>query len=239
MFRIIHSANALPYSFPLDPSAQFEAGQVAQITVIGNNTVVTTSNGKAPLGIIDDYRTKAFTANIIDEEHIITFTKQQLQLINNVPVTLTDNTQTLDNAYILGNSFTARQVTATQVLAGIRLVLNANNGVVTIPAGTALNFSITGTTLDSIRFLCSYSYRIPNYAGEDTTRGSNRVTVWYHRMIIETSMFETNQSYPINEPLYVNERGYFTTRKIGEDYPAIGFVVSRPNKFGNLQLMWH
>jgi len=239
MLRFIDKSNALPFSFALDPSAEFEAGQVAQITLVGNNTVATISNGIAPFGVIDDVRTRAFTNNVVDEEHIHTFRAGETQLINNVLCTLLDTSVLLNNAYITKNSFVARQVFNTQ-LAGIRLTLNPTNGAVIVPAGTPLNFSITGSsTPDSIRFLCSYTYRISNYAGEDTTRGSNRVTIWYQRMIIETNMYETNQSYPINSPLYVNEKGKFTTRQIAENYPAIGIVLSRPNKFGYLQLLWH
>src|SRR5713101_7308076 len=61
MFRLVNTGNSLPASFMVDPSAEFEPGTVAELTVIGNQVMVTVSNGTAPLGIIDDIKTRAFT----------------------------------------------------------------------------------------------------------------------------------------------------------------------------------
>ena len=66
-FRIVQAGNALPTSYPVDPSAEFEPGMVAQLGVIGNNIVCGVSDGTAPIGIIDDIKTRAFTSTSIDE----------------------------------------------------------------------------------------------------------------------------------------------------------------------------
>jgi hypothetical protein len=66
MLKVIHG-NGLPISMPLDPTAQFQPGMVAQQKVIGNDIVVGVSDGTCPLGIIDDVRSVAFTKPQIDE----------------------------------------------------------------------------------------------------------------------------------------------------------------------------
>ena len=70
MFRLIHSGNALPTSWICDPAAEFQPGQIAQLTIIGNQVMATVSNGMAPLGIIDDIRTKSFYGKSWDETHV-------------------------------------------------------------------------------------------------------------------------------------------------------------------------
>src|ERR1700733_14868561 len=67
MLRLIQESNQLPYSWQVDPSAEFEAGLIAQLTVIGNQVMAPVSTGQAPIGIIDDQKTKSFTANAWDE----------------------------------------------------------------------------------------------------------------------------------------------------------------------------
>ena len=61
MLRLVQVGNSLPASFIVDPSAEFQPGQIAELTVIGNQVMATISNGTAPIGIIDDIKTKAFS----------------------------------------------------------------------------------------------------------------------------------------------------------------------------------
>ena len=67
MLRLVQTGYAQPISMPVDPNAEFEPGQVAQLGVIGNNIVCGVSDGTAPIGIIDDIKTQAFSAAAIDE----------------------------------------------------------------------------------------------------------------------------------------------------------------------------
>ena len=71
MLKVIHSGNAMPLSLPIDPTSEFQPGMFAQLGLLGNDTVATVSDGSAPLGIIDDVRTTAFTKSQIDEIVII------------------------------------------------------------------------------------------------------------------------------------------------------------------------
>src|SRR5271168_295387 len=69
--RLIQIMNALPTSYPVDPSAHFQPGMIAQLKVIGNDIVAGVSDGTAPFGIIDDTVTNAYTAPSVDEVVII------------------------------------------------------------------------------------------------------------------------------------------------------------------------
>src|SRR5271157_1297008 len=71
MLRLIQIGNNLPTSFPVDPTATFQAGMIGQLKVLGNEIVCGTSDGTAPIGIIDDINTSAFTAPVIDEVVVI------------------------------------------------------------------------------------------------------------------------------------------------------------------------
>ena len=66
MFRIIQVGNALPFSYPVDPAAEFEPGMLAQLTLSGNQVVCGVSDGTAPIGIIDEMKKNAFSATSID-----------------------------------------------------------------------------------------------------------------------------------------------------------------------------
>lgn len=58
MLKIVMlSGNSRPVSYPVDPHGVFEAGMIAQLKVVDDEIVVGVSDGTAPLGIIDDYRT--------------------------------------------------------------------------------------------------------------------------------------------------------------------------------------
>lgn len=228
MLRLIHESNAQPHSFICDPSAEFQPGQIAELVVIGNQVMATVSNGTAPLGIIDDIKTRSFTNISWNEEVIIPAQgvmngAGQLVLANDVMYTL-------DNPHIVRSSFSST----------VKIHLNEKNGVITFLAGTPLNFDAIGAGQPSgIRTICNYTYFIPNIPGDDSTLGSGRVTVWYNRMFIQTDMYETNVSYPVRAMLYCNEFGMFTTRRPSENHPAIAMVTEPPSTMlPFLGLMW-
>jgi hypothetical protein len=216
MWRIIQSGNSIPMSFIVDPSCEFQAGSVAQLVVRGNTVVAGVSDGTAPIGIIDDNKTRAFSANSWNEQ--IDIPLPGITPVNGMYLTPYDIKTELKNAYIDASSFEAT----------IPVILNATNGVITIPAGTQLNVDLTGSgSFSGIRLWANYSYRVANVPGDDSTLGSKRVTVWYDKIFFMTDQFETNQTYPVNAPLYVNERGLFTTRLPQADYPVVA-IVTRP-----------
>jgi len=221
LLRIIQASNALPFSFPVDPDANFQPGCMGQLWPKGNQIVCGVSDGSAPIGIIDDIKTNAFTSASIDEVVIAPATG--IVGPNNTLITPIDIKIELNNAAIVASSF----------VSTVDVELIPKNGVITFLAGTPLNFSLTGSgTPDAIRTVVSYSYQIPNVPGDDSTKASGRVTVWFNRIIAQTDQFDTSVRYPINAPLFVNESGLLTVKQINPDYPAIAITTAPPVSVG-------
>ena len=231
MFRIIQVGNALPFSFAVDPAAEFEPGQIAQLTLYGNQVVCGVSDGRAPIGIIDEMKKNAFSAPSIDEVVIVPAAAVATSGPGGTLITSVDIKWELDNPNIVESSFISNPV-------DVELI--ARNGVVTFIAGTTLNFDADGDGIpDSIRTVVSYTYQVPNVPGDDTTLASGQVTVWFQRMIGATDAFETNQRYPLNSPLFVSESGQLTTRRVADDYPAVALVTGPPTSItSSLEFMW-
>ena len=227
MLRLIQVGSSLPFSFPVDPNAEFQPGQIAQLTVMGNQIVCGVSDGTAPIGIIDDIKTNAFTQASIDEAVEVQTTGV---LINGTLVTPTEIKTELANPNIQERSFTS----------DIPVALIARNGVIAIPAGTPLNVDITGTgTPDGVRVVVNYTYQVPNVPGDDSTQGSGRVTVWFQRIIAQSDQFETNQRYPVNANLFVSESGLLTTRMPSANHAAVAIVTAPPTSIqGSLEFLW-
>lgn len=230
MLRLIQIGNTLPLSFPVDPSATFQPGQVAQLKVIGNEIVCGVSDGTAPLGIIDDINTSAFTAPSRDEIVVVPL----IGVVGGDGYTLVaaQNTEKrLRFANIVRSSFVAD-------IEG--LVLYEINGVIEVPQGTPLNFDSDGDGIfDSLRVIVDYMYRIPGIPGDNTTVGSGRVTVWYDRGIFETNQYDAKQRYVVNATLFVNADGLLTTREPSSNHPGVGIVTGPPSGIvESLEFMW-
>jgi hypothetical protein len=219
MLRLVQVGNTLPASFIVDPSAEFQPGMVAELTVIGNQVMATVSNGTAPIGIIDDIRTRSFTNVSWNEVVIVPAVPQQTP---NGPITPIDIKAELRKSNIIPSSFNSE----------VDVVLNPNNGIITFLAGTPLNFDLMGTgSFNAIRTIVNYTYLVPNIPGDDSTQGSGRMTVWFNRMFFQTDQYETNQQYPVRANLYCSERGFLTTRRPSAIHPAIGMVTAPPTPF--------
>lgn len=227
MLRLIQTGNSLPFSFPVDPNSEFQPGQIAQLTVSGNQIVCGVSDGTAPIGIIDDIRTKSFYAAAVDE----TIKVPAVGIISGgILVTPVDIKTELANPNVVDRSF----------LASLDVELIPRNGVIVIPAGTPLNFDSAGSgTPDTIRVIVNYSYQVPNVPGDDSTAGSGRVTVWFQRIIAQTNQFETNQRYPVNANLFVSEMGLLTTRMPSVNHSAVAIVTAPPTVLqSSLEFLW-
>lgn len=227
--RIVQSGNALPFSFPVNPDAEFEPGQIAQLNVLGNNVVCGVSDGTAPIGIIDDIKTNAFSAPSIDET--ITVSAVGVAGPGNTIITPVDIKAELANPNVNAASFITNPVD---------VALIPRNGVIVFPAGTELNIDLDGDgTPDGISTTVSYSYQVPNIIGDDSTQGSSRITVWFQKMIASTNKFETNQTYPINSNLFCSEAGLLTTRQPTINHPGIAIVTGSPTSiFSDLEFLW-
>jgi hypothetical protein len=219
MLKLIQVSNTLPACFICDPSASFQPGQIAELTVIGNQVMATVSNGTAPIGIIDDIKTVAFT-NVSWNEIIIVPATGVLNPSGQL-VTPIDIKAELRKPNIISNSFSST----------VNVVLNQVNGVITFVAGTVLNFDLLGTGQpNAIRTIVNYTYQVPNIPGDDSTLGSGRMTVWFNRMFFQTDQYETNQQYPVRQNLYVSETGFLTTRRPSNIHPAVGMVTAPPTQ---------
>lgn len=207
----------MPASFICDPSAQFQPGMIAELTVINNQVMATVSNGTAPLGVIDDIKTVAFT-NISWNEVVI------------VPAVGVDNGHgTLITPIDIKAELRKPNIVSTSFSSSISVTLNPVNGVITFIAGTPLNFDLSGTgTPNAIRTIVNYTYQVPNIPGDDSTQGSGRMTVWFNRMFFQTNQYESNQQYPVKANLYVSELGFLTTRRPSAYHPAVGMVTAPP-----------
>nr|BDD46229.1 hypothetical protein 61 [bacterium] len=230
MLRVIHAGASLPASYPLDPTAEFEPGMIAQLKILGNDIIAGVSDGTAPLGIIDDARTNAFNKAQVDEVVIIEVAESNITVENGARVSASDQMAPLEFPHINRNSFTST----------LTVSLNDINGIITVPAGTQLNYdSDEDGEMDSFKVVTSYVYRIATKPGDDTTVGSGRITVHYQRGIYATDQFDTLQIYPLNANLYVGLDGKLTTEQPTEGHPAVAWVSGPPSAVnGTLEFMW-
>ena len=226
--KLVQVSNALAVSYPVDPVAEFEPGMIGQLYLRGNNIVCGVSDGRAPFGIIDDFKTRAFTAPSIDE---VVIASAPAITVNGRLVTPIDVLKDLRNPNIIPSSF---------ITSPVDVALIPRNGVVVFPALTPLNFDADGDgIMDSIRTVVSYTYQIPNVSGDDSTAGSGKITIHFCRGIFQTDMYETNQRYPINSILFVSENGKLTTSQPNDDYPGIAMVTGPPTAMlGTLEFEW-
>lgn len=229
MLRVIQPGTGKPISYPVDPNAAFQPGMIAQVKIVGNDTVMGVSDGRAPIGIIDDIKDTAFTRPAIDEIIVIKPAVVTNDGYGNY-YSGADAFQVLNNAHIIQTSFVAN-------LPG--LTLNELNGVVHAPAGTKLNYAVDGSsTPNAIRTTVSYAYRVANMPGEDTTLGSGRITLWFTRGIFQTDQFEIGP-FQVNANLYVSSNGKLTTEQTIPNQPSVAMVISPPSAHNSLlEFIW-
>jgi hypothetical protein len=221
VLKVIHSGNAMPMSLPVDPTAEFQPGAFAQLRVIGNDIVAGVSDGTAPLGIIDDARVAAFTKSQVDEIVQIQVPDTSIAVDDNGKlVNSSEVSSPLNNPHIIQSSF----------ISDISVFLNYVNGIITVPAGTELNYDFDGDGInDGFKIVVNYIYRVSNRPGDDTTLSSGRVTIHYQRGIYATDQFDTTQVYPLNATLYVGLDGHLTTKQPTENHPGVAIVTGPPS----------
>ena len=227
--EIIQAGNSLPFSYQVDPSSTFEPGNIGQLKLVGQDIVIGLSDGTAPLGIIDDIRTNAFTRSVVDE--IVVIPGVDIETDGYNFFTGSDSMAPLNNAGILSSSFVADYE---------GLVLNQINGILELPAGSRLNHDNDGDGInDSVLAIVNYVYQVPSLPGDDTTIGSNRVTIWFQRGLFATDKFDTRQKYPINATLFVTEEGLLTTQQISDRHPGVAICTGPPSSLvGSLEFLW-
>lgn len=231
MLRPIMPGIQNPFSYTVDASAEFQPGNIGQLTVIGvNDIVVSLSDGTAPIGILDDVRTRAHTRNQVDDLIIIPGINVTQDAYGNY-INGVESKEALSHPGIIPNSFVSDYED---------IVVNVNNGMVTLPVGSILNFdSNSDGQPDSVRLIANYSYQISDIPGEDSTVGSGRATIWLGRGIYETDQFDSTQHYALNCNLFVNAVGQLTSKQTTEDHPAVAMCTGPPSAIVPvLQFMW-
>jgi len=210
--------SGLPYGLvQVDPTIQFQAGQICGFKQLGADIVATLSNGKdvPPFGIIDDTKDVAFSAPVIEEIVVIPAI--------GFPDGYGHYVSTIDVMGFLKHP----NVIVGTFQSDITVWLNRVNGTITVPAGSYLNNDRNGDGVpDSFKVTNSYTYEVMGAFGEDTTTGSGQMTIWFTRGIYATDQFETAVDYKLNDILYCSENGKLTSVVNG---PAIGMVTAPPS----------
>lgn len=221
MLKVIHSGNAMPMSLPVDTTSEFQPGYFCQLKLIGNDIVAGVSDGTAPIGIIDDVRSSAFTRPQVDEIVTIQISENNIAVNENGHlVNISEVNSPLEFPHIIQTSF----------ISSISVYLNYVNGIITVPAGTQLNFdSDNDGVFDSIKVVVNYVYRIATKPGDDSTISSGRITVHYQRGIYATDQYDTTQIYPLNATLYVGLDGMLTSKQPTENHPGVALCTGAPS----------
>ncbi len=229
MLKLIHLPTPHGVSYPVDPTAEFEPGMIAQVKLGGNDIFAGVSDGTAPLGIIDDVRTQAFKKTQVDEIVEIPVSEAEIDE-NGRRVNSSDVTGFLEFPLITESSFTST----------IDVILNSVNGAVIVPAGTPLNYDADEDgVLDSFNIVVNYMYEVASMPGDDSTVGSGRITIYYQRGIYATDQFDTTQAYPLNATLYVGLDGMLTTKQATKTHPGVAVVTGPPSATnGTLEFLW-
>lgn len=224
MLRIIkfeQNEYNLPINYTVDSDGYFESGMFGQLYINNGKEVCGVSNGKNPIGIIDDFRTNTITTNSIEE--VVITRAFDVKEVDGKLVLNHDLKQELKNHSILPSSFYTFPVD---------VCLIPINGVVIFTAGTELNFDMDNDgILDSIRTIVSYTCYIGNSQHRkwfDSTEGSGQITIWT-KGVFETDIFDPSPEYSVGSKLYVSEYGRITTKN-NDNNPSIGAVIKVPSK---------
>ncbi len=234
MLSIRSITNIAGISYPADPNAIFEPGMIAQLKVIGNAIVMGVSDGRQPIGIIDDINTNSFTKSVVNE--VVILKSSVVELVDGQYKTRHPIFAKLSNANLIAGS-------AYSDTQGI--IIDTTNGTVEAPVGTVLNYSTENTSeKDALYLKVSYRYFVPSVLGADSTMGTGMMTIRMERGIYATDQFEPGVPYPLNAALYCSRNGRFTTKNIdevtGQELRAVAFVTAPPQGInGFLELMWH
>lgn len=229
--RIIQAGLGRPVSYPVDPNSTFEPGMIGQLKVIGNDVVMGVSDGTAPIGIIDDIKTVAFTQPVIDEIVDIPIPFAASDGYGNF-LSTAEAMKDLANANIVQSSFAV-----SNKIPGLQL--NPVNGLLIAPVGSVLNYRLNGSPIpNALRVIVRYAFYVPNIPGEDSTLGSGKVTFWFTRGVFETDQYEP-VPFSVNAVLFSSIEGKLTTAQTSPNQPGIAMCTIPPTAHNpRLQFIW-
>ena len=216
----------------VDPNTTFQPGQILGLTSVGGEILMALCDGITipPYGIADDVKTMAFTKPVYNER---VFVLPPVQVVGDDgfghPALTVPVMARLKASSIVPASFKS----------DVSVILHPINGNIEFPSGTLLNYDTLGNgVMDSLVAIVSYTYEVAGVPGDDTTRGSGKVTVWNRRGEYITDQFDTLATYPLNAPLYCCN-GKFTTSAPCENSPVIAMVTGPPTTLtATLELLW-
>lgn len=205
--------------FDVDPTAIWEAGQVATLKSVGGKVVVKTCKAtEVPLGIF--WRPKAVAITKTEKEEVI--------------LSGTDPSPLKHGNIESGSELVTDETETTVYVRDTDYSINYTNGLIARIA--------TGGIPDGAKVIVTYRYNIP--ASEmafqpqrfervpDATLGSGKIVVITGHAIIYTDQFDTSQTYSLNDPLYVNDDGRLTSQNTGSlivgkvlDIPTVGYPL--------------
>jgi hypothetical protein len=127
-------------------------------------------------------------------------------------------------------------VSGQSTLAHANILTGGGGGFNSGTSNASLSSAVNGTIAVTIGGTVSYSYIIPGKAGDDTTLGSGKCTLWLQEGEYATDIFEVSSTkgpadYTVGTKLYVadsafGQAGRLTVRAIGA--ATIGFVTKQP-----------
>lgn len=211
------------WSAPVDPSAVFEAGQIAGLIEINGELFVTVSDGDKipPIGVIDDTKSSAFSG--VSPDEVVVVPAAGTQLPDGTLVSSVDVMGGLAETNIIESSFTSN----------FNLHLNPKKGTFIIPAGTPLNYD--DGTIIGFEVISTYRYKIVDFPGDDSTDGSGKISIHFNRGIFTTNIFDTLSTYYPGQPLFVNNEGLLTSQETKSPVVAIAL---QPATALNTELMF-
>ena len=234
MFRIMHSFNFLPQSFPVDKSFQCQPGQIASLSNKNKILMPIFSDGLHPFGIIDDIRTSHCRQNSIEELVKVFVSNKDWELSREaIAVSKKNISLVLENSSIIANSFYSEST--------FPVIIKAMKGLVIIPKNTTCDLyydDMHDHFLPYFYFKVSYAYNVPFTELEDSISSSDRITIWTKPLIYETDMFHVDVKYNMHAPLYV-ANGLLTSCCETAISKCIGKVLKAPSrKSPLLRILW-
>jgi len=200
----------LLYENTASPQGDFlvDPNMVAEAGMLGVVSGTTTGSPTGLPMVVVGFSGVSGLVGIIDENK----TTQFLATVSNENV-VSGNT-TLAHANIVNGTFAS--------ISGTNSILSATNGTLTQ----------SGMGGDYV----NYSYVIPGKAGDDTTLGSGKCTLWIQAGEFATDIYETLAAngttvlaYAVNDALYVSGNGKLTKHLMYASAQVVGRVTKAPS----------
>ena len=230
MLKIVELFGSVPESYLVDTASHFQPGHFASLKIKNGELVAGISDGLNPIGVLDDIRSNYIRKIVISElvtlicnPFDIMFSTKHSAFVTKCPIKIE-----LKHNNIVENSFICyEEGFKLDAKAGLLLIQEGTVCNVTTSNETSISHFVDKGTRNAFRLYCSYAYNVLSDRMDDSTKNSNRVTVWNKTIIAYTDMYDISQTYEKNVPLYV-ENGLLTSRKPTPHSKCIGMSLEEP-----------